>query len=196
MKDKIPFYNIINMFFVGSVFTFISAVLFHDHFMPIDLTSPIFAILKDWSVIISAILLMAMYEIGFILNRVSSVLIGSLLEKIRIWPKYQYDKDVSEIAEKNARFQSMVTDLVLMRTHILLYLIVAVLSLFSSYKWFTIVCGVLIVLFVFAGKKHNSKINKLRESYAETAEKADKRNEEVQKYLTYNGKSEGDKNDT
>lgn len=195
MKEKIPFYNIVNMFFTGSVFTFIIAVLFHDQFCPTDLSSPVFVFLKDWSMIISTVLLIAMYEIGFILNRASSVIVEPILVKTKIWPKYQYDKDVSEISENNSKFQSMVTELVLMRTHILLYLIVAVLSLFSLHKWFALVCGVLIVLFILAGKKHNSKINTIRKPNGELQRKAGKRNEESREQLTYDGSIDGDKND-
>ena len=132
-----------------------------------------------------------MYEIGFILNRASSVIVEPILAKFKIWPKYQYDKDVSEISESNSKFQSMITELVLMRTHILLYLLIAVISLFSPYKWFALVCIVLIVLFIFAGQKHNSKINKIRKSNEESRKKADKRTEEIRNFLTYDGSTEG-----
>ena len=43
MKDKIPFYNIVNMFFVGSIFSFVLAVLFNDY---IDFTNHLFDFLK------------------------------------------------------------------------------------------------------------------------------------------------------
>ena len=164
MKDKIPYYNIVNMFFVGSVFTFLVVALFHNAFNSIDLSLPIFTYAKDWSVIVSAVLFIAMYEVGFILNRASSVIIEPILTKTKIWSKYQYDKDVSEISKDNPKFQSMITDLVLMRSHILLYLIVGVVSLFSLYKWFSSICFLLIAIFVLAGKKHNAKINKIRKS--------------------------------
>lgn len=187
MKDKIPFYNIANMFFVGSVFTFIVVVLFHDRFKLIDISAPIFTFLKDWGVVVSAVLLIIMYELGFILNRASSIIIEPILTKTKIWPKYPYDKDVSEISESNSKFQSMITELVLMRTHILLYFIVAVLSLFSPYKWFAVVCIVLVALFIFAGQKHNSKVNKIRKSNAQAQKVIDKRNEETKSFLHYDG---------
>ena len=133
MKDKIPFYNIVNMFFVGSVFTLLVAVLFHNQFNLIDLSSPIFTFAKDWSVIISAVLLIAMYEIGFILNRASSVILEPILTGTKLWPREQYDKDVSEISKDNPKFQSMITDLVLMRTHILMYFVVGIISTFSNF---------------------------------------------------------------
>ncbi len=171
MKDKIPFYNIVNMFFVGSVFTLLVAVLFHNQLGFVDLSSPIFTFAKDWNVIISAVLLIAMYEIGFILNRASSIIIEPILTKAKIWPKYQYDKDVSEISKDNPKFQSMITDLVLMRSHILMYLILGLFSVFSSYKWFVLVCLVFIIIFVFAGKKHSKKINIIRKATETEQEK-------------------------
>ena len=185
MKEKIPFYNIVNMFFVGSVFSFIVIVLFHNQFKAIDLSAPIFALMKDWKVVISAVLLIVMYEVGFVLNRASSVIVEPILTKTKIWTKYQYDKDVSEISESNYKFQAMITELVLMRTHILLYLIVAVLSVFSTYKWFAIVCLVLVMLFVLAGKKHNTKINTIRQSTKETQKKVNKENQECRNFLTH-----------
>lgn len=187
MKDKVPFYNIVNMFFVGSVFTFIVAVLFHGHFKTIDLSAPIFTFLGDWSVVISAILLIAMYEIGFILNRVSSIIIEPILTKTKIWPKEDYDIDVSEISEKNSKFQSMITELNLMRTHILLYFIIFWFSLFSIYKWFSIVCVILIVLFILGGQKHNAKINKIRKSAAQVQKAINKRNVETKSFLHFDG---------
>ena len=174
MKDKIPFYNVVNMFFVGSVFTFITVILFHNDFKDINLSSPFFSFIKDWNIVISAILLIIMYELGFILNRASSIIIEPILTKTKIWPKEDYDIDVSEISEKNSKFQSMITELNLMRTHILLYFIIFWLSLFSIYKWFSIVCVILIVLFILGGQKHNAKINKIRKSAAQAAIKESK----------------------
>ena len=84
MKDKIPFYNIVNMFFVGSIFSFVLAVLFNDY---IDLTNPLFDFLKEWKIIVSALLIITMYEVGFIINRLSSIIIAPILEKTKIWPK-------------------------------------------------------------------------------------------------------------
>lgn len=49
MKDKIPFYNIVNMFFVGSIFSFVLAVLFNDYIdlpIVISITQGFTSILK------------------------------------------------------------------------------------------------------------------------------------------------------
>lgn len=176
MRDKIPFYNIVNMFFCGAVFTFLIAVLFGKNLLEMDLSDPIFSFFKDWNLIISALLLIVIYEIGFILNRASSIIIAPILEKTKIWIKQPYDKDISELSQTNQKFQSMITELVLIRTHILIYCIVGIVALFSSYSWLILFCLCFIIIFIVSGKKHNDRINKIRKSTYEEKEKNEKFN--------------------
>lgn len=166
MKDNIPFYSIANMFFVGAVFSIVNILLFQDRFFSIALNDSLYQGMKDWSVVITAAAIVIVFEIGFILNRLSSIVIEPVLAKAKMWPIAQYGLDVSALSKEHPKFQSMITDLVLMRTHILLYLILAVEALFSQYKLAAVVFLLLIVVFVLAGRKHNSKINKMREDYA------------------------------
>ena len=189
MKDKIPFYNIVNMFFVGSIFSFVLAVLFNDY---IDLTNPLFDFLKEWKIIVSALLIITMYEVGFIINRLSSIIIAPILEKTKIRPKEKYNIDISKISESNSKFQSMITELVLMRSHILAYLILGMLSLISNYKWLSIICVFLIVTFIVAGRKHNTRINIIRKSFEKEENERKTREKDVHNFLAYNGTSQED----
>ena len=70
---------------------------------------------------------------------------------------------------KNHKFQSMITELNLMRSHILLYLILAILAVVLGRYWLAFIYVSLI--FVFGGKKHNTKINKIRKGYYERSVK-------------------------
>lgn len=187
MKDKIPFYNIANMFFVGAVFAIANVLLFHECLLDMDLSSQLYMTLKDWSIVATAAIIVVVFEIGFILNRASSVLIAPILEKTKIWPKEKYNLDVSELSNKHPKFQSMITDLVLMRTHILMYLILAIESLFSPYKLASLVCLSIILVIVFSGRKHNARINIMRKSYAEKEAEEKKHNQEFHNFLTYDG---------
>ena len=74
MKDKVPFYEIVNMFFVGSVFTLLTLLLCFNS-LPWDLVKDHLSLFSDWTFLISAVLLIAMYEIGFILNKAGSIII-------------------------------------------------------------------------------------------------------------------------
>ena len=108
MKDKIPFYNIANMFFVGAVFAIANVLLFHECLLDMDLSSQLYMTLKDWSIVATAAIIVVVFEIGFILNRASSVLIAPILEKTKIWPKEKYNLDVSELSNKHPKFQFMI----------------------------------------------------------------------------------------
>lgn len=187
MKEKIPFYNIANMFFVGAVFAIANVLLFHECLLDMDLSSQLYMTLKDWSIVATAAIIVVVFEIGFILNRASSVLIAPILEKTKIWPKEKYNLDVSELSNKHPKFQSMITDLVLMRTHILMYLILAIESLFSPYKLASLVCLSIILVIVFSGRKHNARINIMRKSFAEKEAEEKKHNQEFHNFLTYDG---------
>lgn len=185
MKDKIPLYDIVNKFFVGAVFTLMFVVVTIDKLSLVSIYNEYANILKDWSVIVSAVLLISMYEIGFIINRGSSAVIAPILEKTKIWPKEEYAIDVSEIKKSNETFNAMITELVLSRSHIFMYLLLAIVS-FACCKWiFGVVFVAITLLFIISGRKHNQRINKIRKDYALRKEK-----EEQSK------KESGDKNDT
>lgn len=169
MKDKIPFYNIVNMFFVGAVFSFCLAILLFEY-IPFDWIQKNAELLSDFSILVSAILLIAMYELGFIINRMGSIIVAPFYKKIKLWPVGQYGIDVSELAQINPRFQSMITELNLMRSHIMMCLLLLVISL-SMKKWmWSGVFVLLIVVFTLSGKKHNTKINIIRKEAAERKE--------------------------
>ncbi|MDY2609355.1 MAG: hypothetical protein SOV91_03800, partial [Eubacteriales bacterium] len=76
MKDKIPFYNIVNMFFVGAVFSIMVILMFVEK---INIEQKYMDIALEWNFIVSAFMIITMYEMGFIINRAASVLIGEIL---------------------------------------------------------------------------------------------------------------------
>jgi hypothetical protein len=188
MKEKIPYYNIVNMFFVGVVFSLCLAFLLHED-IPLDWLEEHAGILSDWGLLISAVLLVAMYELGFIINRMGSIIVAPILEKTKIWKKDKYDIDISEIASKNAKFQSMITELVLMRSHIMMCVLLFTISVCKKqWSWSLIFVGAMLV-FVFGGMKHNSKINKIRKRYHENKQDETQRNQQTQDYLSFDANS-------
>lgn len=187
MKDKIPFYNIVNMFFVGAVFSLCLILLLHSY-IPFNWIKENAELLSDWSVLISAILLIAMYELGFIINRMGSIIIVPLyshkkFKKFRIWPKEHYGIDVSEIAQVNPRFQSMIIELNLMRSHIMMCAILLVIALIIG-KWiWSASFAVLIVVFTLGGRQHNDKINIIRKEYSDRKIKEKQDNQRIKDYI-------------
>ncbi len=165
MKEKVPFYEVANMFFTGAAFTVVLILIVFDHPNFNTRISELSSLFKDWSVVVSAALLIVMYEIGFILNKLGSVLLGKSLEKLRIWPRESYDISVSQLEEKNSKFKSLNTELHVTRTHIIMYLILSIVSVFFK-KWILLVIFLLIaVMFLFAGRRTNHFMNRIKKDY-------------------------------
>ncbi|WP_173473916.1 hypothetical protein [Fibrobacter succinogenes] len=161
MKEKIPFYNIVNMFFVGCVFVIFTIPFFIDA-IDLDATKKYSEIISNWTGIISVVAIAAMFEIGFIINRLGSIIIEPLYVILKIWPREKYDAKISEISQSNAKFQSMITELNLMRSHIMICLIILIAALFLGKFLYALSMFALICVFSFGGRKHNTKINIIR----------------------------------
>ena len=161
MKGKIPFYNIVNMFFVGCVFV-IFTIPFFIGAIDLDATKKYSEIMSNWTGIISVAAIAAMFEIGFIINRLGSIIIEPLYVILKIWPREKYDAKISEISQSNAKFQSMITELNLMRSHIMICLIILITALFLGKFLYALSMFALICIFSFGGRKHNTKINIIR----------------------------------
>ena len=182
MKDKIPFYNIVNMFFVGAVFSLFLVILLWGY-IPFDWIQENAELLSDWNILISAILLIAMYELGFIVNRMGSIIVAPFYQKIKLWPKDKYSIDVSELAQSNPRFQSMITEINLMRSHIMMFFLLLIVSVFMGKLIWGGIFLLLIAVFTFGGKKHNTKINIIRKQAAERKEKEKQVSQKINEYL-------------
>lgn len=161
MKEKIPFYNIVNMFFVGCVFV-IFTIPFFIGAIDLDATKKYSEIMSNWTGIISVAAIAAMFEIGFIINRLGSIIIEPLYVFLKIWPREKYDAKISEISQSNAKFQSMITEINLMRSHIMICLIILIAALFLGKFLYALSMFALICIFSLGGRKHNTKINIIR----------------------------------
>lgn len=174
MKDKIPFYDIVNKFFVGAVFSILFVLVTFDKINYSEIYNKYADVLKDWSTVVFVVLLVSMYEIGLIINRASSITIGPLLETTKIWPRDAYRIDVSELKKNNDTFNSMITELVLIRSQVFLFLVLCVVSLVCK-KWLVAIAFLLVIIvLIVSGSKHNKRINIIRKDYAERIEKEQK----------------------
>lgn len=177
MKEKIPFYEVANKFFVGAVFSILFVIVTFEKIPYAKFYNQYADTLKDWSGVIAVVLLVLMYELGFIINRTSAITVGYVLEKAKIWPRDSYQIDVSELKRVNDTFNSMVTELILIRSHVLLYLVLCIVSLVCKNWAAASAFFLIIIMFIVSGKKHNKRINVIRKDYAEKLEKEQRENE-------------------
>jgi uncharacterized membrane protein YdbT with pleckstrin-like domain len=103
-----------------------------------------------------------MFEVGFIINRMGSILIAPLYTKLKIWPKQAYAADISKLEQDNPRVQSMVTEMTLMRSHIMMSILL-IIPVVVCIKWYWAGINILaIILFTLGGRRHNTRINIIR----------------------------------
>jgi hypothetical protein len=164
MDTKIPFYNLLNMFLIGLIFTGCCIVLFNEQvlcFIKSDIFKSIKEINVGFETVITISFFAVIYEIGFIINRIGS-LIESLLKKCPVL--LPFDNDYKKFSERKKEFPIMTTlsrEYALSRTSISLFFLMTVISCFC-YNWvFVAIMFLLTILFYFSMRKHASKIVEL-----------------------------------
>ena len=161
MDTKIPFYNLLNMFLTGLIFTGSCILLFNNeilYFIKSDYFKAIKEIKIGLETVITFSICAVIYETGFIINRIGSLL-GSLLKKCPIL--LPFDNDYKKFNEKKILFPIMETlsrEYALSRTSMTLFLI---LTIFNCCRWnwiFLIITLILTIIFYFSMRKHAGKI--------------------------------------
>jgi hypothetical protein len=165
METKIPFYNLVNMFLTGLIFAGCCMILYQKQFV-ILLNSDFFKSLQSISTgfetIITISFFAVIYEIGFIINRIGS-LIESILKRVKIKSLIilPFNNDYKKFNEKKNTFPILTVlsrEYALSRTSMSLFLTMLVFSYFQRHYIFMIVMSVLVVIFSFSMRKHSSKI--------------------------------------
>lgn len=164
MKDKIPYYEFVNMFFPGATFSLLMFALLFEKIYTYSLFNEILAFCKDWSVIIGSVALIMMYEVGFVLNRLGAITVGYFLEKTKIWPRGKYSANVSKLEKENPKFRKMNIELHVARTHVAMYIVLAIVAtILGRFIVAGVFCGIATV-FVIGGCRTNAFMNAINEN--------------------------------
>lgn len=164
MEIKIPFYNILNMFLTGLVFLGGCVILYPDSAITI-LNNEVIKNLGTGPEIIIVICAFAIaYEVGLIINRIGSIILEPFLKWTKLIP---FDDDYVKFNNKKKEYPIMSTlsrEYALSRTGTVLFLILLVLSLFTSNWVLAIVFASITVVYYLSCRKHSTKIVKLMQS--------------------------------
>lgn len=172
MKDKIPYYELVNMFFVGTTFCLLMVFMnFSEVLAFLDEYAGLLVKLRNWSGLVGVVVAVAMFEIGFVLNRLGSVIIGTTLIWLGIWKQEKYTGNISKIERFDEKFKRMNIELVLIRTHIMMFVLLMIVAFYRSLPGMGIGFIVLILIFIWTGAKHNSRMNKIKERYKRSVKK-------------------------
>ncbi len=155
METKISFYNVLNMFLIGLIFFGCIVIIFFNSISNILKNITITNI--GYETLTTIIIFGIIYEIGLIINRISSVIVEEILKKTKliIFRDYASYKK----AETKIDFLKILSrEYALSRNSMTLFFILCLISIFSS-KWifFLIFLG-LTFLFFLSLKKHVKKI--------------------------------------
>lgn len=164
MEIKIPFYNILNMFLTGLVFIGGCVMIFPDTAIAV-LNNDIIKNLGAGPEIVVTICAFAIaYEFGLIINRMGSIILEPFLKWTKLIP---FDDDYVKFNNKKKEYPIMSTlsrEYALSRTGTVLFLILLVLSLFTSNWVLAIVFACITVVYYLSCRKHSTKIVKLMQS--------------------------------
>ena len=166
METKIPFYNLLNMFLTGLIFTGCCIVLFNSQvftFIESDFFKSIKEINFGLETIITISFCGVIYGIGLVINRTGSLL-ENLLDLVNAIP---FDNNYKKFNERKKQFPIMdilSREYALSRTSMTLFLLLTIISSIQC-KWvFSIVVFALMVVFYFSMRKFAGKIVKLMDN--------------------------------
>ncbi|GHV02341.1 hypothetical protein AGMMS49521_3990 [Campylobacterota bacterium] len=161
METKIPFYNLLNMFLIGLIFTGCCIVLFNNQIYTF-IESDFFQTIKEINVGLETVITISfcaiIYEIGYVVNRIGSILEDILKKSTKILP---FDNDYKKFNEKKKEYPILNTlsrEYALSRTSMTLFLLLTIISLFLQFLILAIIMCVLSLLFYHSMRKHAKKI--------------------------------------
>jgi len=161
MEIKLPLYNILNMFLTGLVFIGGCVLLFPQYIVDLFNNEIIKGLSAGPEIVITVCIFAIAYETGLIINRIGSTIIEPVFKKTKLIP---FNDNYSLFNEKKKQYPIMSTlsrEYALSRTGIVLFLLLAVLALFSSTKLLSIPLLIIAIIFYVSCRKHAGKIVKL-----------------------------------
>lgn len=158
MESKIPFYNIINMFLIGIVFLIAFFLVFYNFTVDLINQYPIFInFCLDFKLITYIIIIGVIYEIGLIINRISSIVIESLFIKFKFINIGNYSK-FNDYKKGNSFLYTLSREYASARSSFTLWLILFIMFLINGYWGMSIVSFIISVIFCFSFLKMSWKI--------------------------------------
>ena len=149
MKEKLSLYEYLNFVLIGLIFTGCCVLVLKDD----EWVKTIFKEIKSLSlgieVVITSILFGLIYEIGFIINRIGSIVIEPIFKKFKIFNERKKQYPIMEVLSR---------EFALARTQISMFFILLVVSLLKQQFILSGVFFLLVLLFTLSMRKHSKKI--------------------------------------
>lgn len=156
METKIPFYNIVNMLLTGFVFIGCCVIVYNDIFMSASYTFYKLDFCPE--IIITTIAFAVIYEVGFIINRVGSIIIEPILIKRRAIPFDHNYKGFNDCKNQYPILEILSREYAFSRTSLALFLITTGLGAHQKQWNLALIFFVIAILFYLSCRKHAKRI--------------------------------------
>ena len=169
MNTTIPFYDIANRFLLGFLF---AAGIFIIHayriLVFISVLMQKFKIPTGAETVITICFVAAIYEIGVILNRISSVATEEFLIWIKAWPKRSDYVWYNKAKEHYKILPILAREYDFCKGHITLFLFLATYSV-VQFRWLYLIVSIAFaIIFIASGRKQSKRINELVQDFEKT----------------------------
>mgnify|MGYP003294330387 CR=1 FL=1 len=158
MNTKVPFYNILNMFLVGAIFIVGTLFIYSDFAVNLIKSYLFTKISAEMTAIITTFVFGISYEVGYVINRIGSVVFEELLKKFNLVP-YNDDYKMYNKAKKEYPVMDILSrEYASSRTNTVLFLIIALMAILKKKCIIALVAAMCVVLFFLSCRKFAKKI--------------------------------------
>ena len=166
MNTTIPFYDIANKFLLGFLFVCGIFILNAETILKYFVNNEkLLSIPSGIETIITICFISSVYEIGVLLNRISSVGTEELLIKIKQWPPRSKYASYNKAKQYFKILPILAREYDFYKGHVTLFFLLALIALAQLHYWVAIVFISIAIVFIASGKKQSCRINELVKTY-------------------------------
>lgn len=158
MKEKISLYEYLNFVLIGLIFTGCYVFICKDTELIKTIFEKIEALSLGIEVVITFILFGFIYEIGFIINRIGSIVIEPVFKNLKL---IEFKNDYKLFNERKKDYPIMgelSREFALARSQISMFIILLVISLLKKQFILAVIFFLLTILFTISMRKQSKKI--------------------------------------
>ena len=161
METKVPFYNLLNMLLVGFIFIVSVCMAFPDPAINLITNDVVVGLSAGANVILTAFIFAVAYEIGYLVNRLGSVILEELFKKTKLIPHNDDYHKYNKVKKEYPVMGILSREYASSRTNVMLFLIIMGVAIIAKKYIFALIALACSIVFFFSCRKHAKKITEL-----------------------------------
>lgn len=161
METKVPFYNVLNMLLIGLILIVCVCIAFPDLAINLIANDVVVGLRAGGNVILTTLVFAVAYEVGYLINRLGSVVLEELLKKTKLIPYNDDYRKYNEVKKEYPTMDILSREYASSRTNIMLFLIIMLVEAFAKKFIFALIAFACATLFFFSCRKHAKRITSL-----------------------------------